>query len=71
MLEERLHDLVADMEKMNFKVSNLKGAKEGSDRGGNEEYLLNKVIHLKEENATLRNNLTNEKMRRTKVERES
>jgi len=47
-LEEIVEDLLAKVEKMHMFVNRLKGVKEGSNMGGNEDCLLNKLKMLKE-----------------------
>jgi len=63
--------LVAYQERMNFELSksNLKGVKEGSSRGGTQEYLINEVRNLRGK-CNFESKLAKENMKRTKVDEE-
>jgi len=67
MLEERVEDLPAKVEKWQVSVNNLKGLKARSSTGGNVKFLLSEVKMLKEENMSLRSKITKEKMKKVKV----
>jgi len=68
LLEEKVKDLVAEVERMYMSVNSLKGLKKGGNTEGNEECLSNELKLLKKENTKLRSKISKEKMKRAKVE---